>query len=244
MINRRLLQFWFTLDEFPALTCPRCRSGSLNHEEKPKIIEPPYSTNARSFFEWEPEWTEYRLADVLVCSNSSCGEIVMYSADGSVDWDIDEYGKQKYNKYFKFQAFHPAPWIIDLPENLPEPIKLPLLASFDAYWKNKQLCANATRQAIEGLLDYHGIERLSEKGKRIPLGARIDLLEKTKPEFSELFELFRPFLNAGSHGESVETDSLINVLEALEIHLAQVFDDKSDRLKELKILLKKSTATS
>ncbi|MCX7567187.1 hypothetical protein OS189_12615 [Sulfitobacter sp. F26169L] len=174
----------------------------------------------------------------LICSHAACGEIVGFSAIGGVDHDPYE---NTVDKFFRIKAIYPAPWIIELPKELPDPIRKPLIASFESYWANKQLCANAIRQSIEALLDHHKVSRTSVKDKRLPLGGRIDLLKEIKPEFSELFELFRPFLNAGSHGEEIEIASLLNVFEALEIHLSQVFDTKSNRLDELKALMKKAS---
>lgn len=178
-----------------------------------------------------------RLSGELVCSHPPCGEIVGFTAVGGVDHDQME---NTLDEIFKIKFIYPAPWIIEMPEALPKAIKEPLIASFETYWANKQLCANAIRQSIEALLDHHQVSRTSAKGKRMPLGGRIDLLKGVKPEFSELFELFRPFLNAGSHGEEIEIGSLLNVFEALEIHLSQVFDNKPQRMAELQTLLEKA----
>lgn len=240
MIDRRVLSGWFTLKDFPTLRCPRCQDGTITPVEELEIYEPTYSKNSSSHFAFEPEWTKYQLVSTLKCSNLSCGQLSSFHAAGSLEWDINELGEQFYEALFRITSIHPSPNIIQLPSSLPNPIQDPLLAAFDTFWNNKQLCANATRQAIESLLDHHEIPRVSKKDKRMTLAGRIDALEKTEPEFGELFELFRPILNAGSHGQEVRTDTLLNVLEAIELHIAQVFDNKGDRLIELQTILRNS----
>ncbi|WP_025052169.1 DUF4145 domain-containing protein [Sulfitobacter noctilucae] len=206
--------------------------------EKPDSYEPPYSVNSTSHFAYEPEWTTLQLISTLKCSKLSCGQLSVFHAAGSLEWNANERNEQYYEAVFRITAVHPSPRIIQLPSSLPEPIEGPLLAAFETFWNNKQLCANATRQAVEALLDFHGAPRLSAKSKRLPLATRIDALIKTNPNYGELFDLFRPILNAGSHGEEIKTDTLLDVLEALELHLDAVFESKIDRLGELQTLLR------
>ncbi len=233
MIDRHTLRWSFGVENFPALRCPTCGIGNLATEPDIESVHPVYSQKM-----WQEEWSDYddlklRLGGRLMCQNSQCGEHVYFSASGHVHRSADPDGYGEPETLFNFDFIYPSPHIIELPNGLPPSIEVALLAVFDVYWSQKQLAANALRQAIESLLDHHGVARKNEKGRRFPLGARIDALKDIHGEHAQLFELFRPLLNAGSHGEEVSIDTLIDILEALEIHLHIVFDKKGTRLVEL-----------
>jgi hypothetical protein len=239
LIDRQVLKYAFNFDRFPTFICPLCRKGTLAAKSKHSSYEPHFSSQQSGSSNSDYEHVVLRVAGKLICQNSNCGQLVVFSADGGVEWGAGADFKGGWEEYFYLKTIHPAPWIIDIPRNADERLTKSLLAAFDTFWCNKALCANATRQAIENLLDFHQVPRQSPKSKRLTLAARISVLKISKPEYAELIDLFRPFLNAGSHGEEIETETLLNVLEALEIHLSQVFDDKFDRLVELKALLQK-----
>lgn len=240
MIDRKILSGYFSLHNFPTLRCPRCQEGAITPVEKLEIYEPSYSQDYSSHIASEAKWIRYQLVCTLKCSNLSCGQLSAFHADGGLEWERDQFGGHYYEQKFRITSVHPSPNIVQLPANLDASIKAPLMAAFDVFWNNKKLCANSVRQAIEALLDYHGVSRVTERGKWQSMAARISAFKQTNSKYAELFELFRPILNFGSHGAKIQTETLLDVLEALELYLAQEFDDKGDRLTELETLLRNS----
>lgn len=238
MIERRVLRWAFCIDDFPSFKCPECHAGDLALQEPIAPFHPEFSKRMQSEVWADIDHISLRLNGEMICLNRECGQIVGFSADGAVSEEPDNYGNLEYCEYFYFKFFYPAPNIIDLPQNLPAEIRSPLKSAFAVFWSQKQLASNATRQALENLLDLHGVPRSSEKGKRLTFAGRIDRLRSAHPKYAELFELSLPLLNAGSHGEIVSTDTLIDIFEALEIHISLVFDSRTTRLAELQENLK------
>lgn len=236
MIDRRFLLYAFDLRDLPPLACPDCGLGTLVAREKQVPIEPKYAEISNP--DRNPEEMEFRLAGKLVCSNDTCGQLVVFSADGGVEWGAGHDGQGDWVEYWKLKAIHPAPHIIQVPANLPQSIRAPLIAAFETFWNQKGLSANATRQVIERLLDHHDVPRFNAERRRLSLAARIQRLSEINGEYGELFDLFRPFLNAGSHGDPFDAEILVDVFEALEIHIGMVFDLREERLTELRDKLK------
>lgn len=192
---------------------------------------------------YDQEWADWdvielRLCINLVCSNTSCGELGVLRAEGGVEPDYND--TNEFSEWFKISTISPAPHIISLPNGLPESVKSELIASFEVYWQHKSLVANSLRNCIEALLTHFGVPD-DVDGKWVSLGNRLRTYAKSHPNHAEFFQLLKPIINSGSHGNKIETETLLDAFESLEIFLHDVFNDRKKRFEKLKDRLRVSS---
>jgi hypothetical protein len=231
VINRHYLTGSFTLDDPPLFKCPRCNEAQLAWPAPLNRIHP-YFSQKLSFWNGQDE-TEFRLVEKLTCSSRDCGDVVSVYAIGSMNYEYWPSGETQYLEKFRPVSLYPSPHIIDLPDVLPPNVCSNFVTSFNCYWSNPQLAGNCIRTSLEHLLTHFEIPSEIDD-KWISLGNRLHLLAKQKPDDAEFLTLLKPVVNAGSHGEPIERDVLLDVYEALEIYLSKVFSSRDTRFNELK----------
>lgn len=240
MIDRNIIRYGFGSKEFPEFTCPKCHKGQLAPESVPNEHYPQFSKDIQKE-EWaDSDHIELQLALVLECANPKCGQRSIAYAKGGVQPSYGLDGETEWFETFKLKQIFPAPFIIDLPSNLPFEIELELEKSFNVFWVDKGLCANAIRNAIELMLDHFGFPKEVD-GKWISLGNRLIAYSKSAPDHADFLKLLKPIINAGSHGDAVETGVLLDIYEAMEIFLDKVFSQRTARFEELKKLIKEKS---
>ncbi|ATG44118.1 hypothetical protein PhaeoP18_02170 [Phaeobacter piscinae] len=230
MLKRHSLKYGFGPNNIPQFQCPLCHAGVLRPSGETKPYEPPFSRaiQKESWSHWDD--IQLRLCLILTCSNSSCGEQGTLRAEGGIEPNYDD--GHGFEEWFTISSISPAPYIISLPAGLPDAVKRELLDSFDVFWRQKGLSANSLRNSIEALLTHFGIPDEVD-GKWVSLGNRLLTYAETEPKHAEFFQLLKPIINSGSHGEEIQTDMLLDVFEALEIFLHNVFDDRAKRFEVL-----------
>ena len=192
----------------------------MHPTEKIDSYHPPLSRNT-----YQEEWADWdvidlRLSATLRCNKKSCGEQVTLHAVGGVEPDYGHDGGTELTEYYFIQTITPSPHIISLPNGLPYPIHRELVASFNVFWLHKDLAANKIRNALEAFLTHVGVPD-EVKGKWVSLGNRLNTYSESSPENAGFFKILKPIVNDASHGSKIETDTLLDIYEALEIFLTK-----------------------
>lgn len=221
-----------------AYLCGRCKKGHLTPEPDSFAAEEPgFSANARDGDFWEPDWLEYRFTFRCRCSNSKCGEISFVAGSGVLDQRYDYDGQPEYFDSFKIHSFFPAPYLAEVPRELPDKVLKSLERSFLLYWADTSAAANALRASLEFVLDELKVPRTQKRDDgsehRLNLHQRIDAAEKQKPELKDLFLALKDVGNLGSHGGDVADGDYSDAVEIFAHILTSLFQDDAKRIKEL-----------
>ena len=108
----------------------------------------------------------------------------------------------------------------------------------ELFWCDPDSCLNRLRSVAEQILTYHGVPRVTKKGKHIPLGMRIEMFKK--PEYAEVKDALtaaRHIGNEGSHGFSgVTRGELLASFDVIEYCLLQFFPANHDHSKVKKFI--------
>ena len=241
-IDRNTFKAPYIKDGLTHWNCPTCKKGYLkikkgtfHHEETRDSI------SAHSNFAWEPDWIEYLYSCLLECNNPACKDIVSNSGVGSVRpyMDFDKQGRSFWNEgdCFSPKYFFPNLKIFDYPKNIPDEVKFELENSFSLFFCDPPSAANHIRMALENLLTYMKIKQFriqNSKRRYLNLHERIKLLPKKYHDIQDIFLAVKWLGNAGSHaGTTVTSDDALNAYELMEKLLVEVFDDESNKIKEL-----------
>ena len=254
-IDRKKFKSPFRENELIDWDCPSCgkgflkiKKGTFHHEETRD------SVRAKESDLWDPEWIEYLYSCLLECNNPACKDIVSSLGVGSVKpyMDFDKEGRSFWNEGDCFfpKYFFPNLKIFDYPKNIPDEVKFELENSFSLFFCDPPSSANHIRMALENLLTSMKIKqfRIQKKKRRyLSLHDRIKLLPKKYQDIQEIFEAVKWLGNAGSHsGTTVSSDDVLDAYELMEKLLAEVFDDESNKIKELakKIIKNKGPSKS
>ncbi len=218
--------------------CPACKSQLLKPDLTTfLVVEPLYSKAEHGIDEWDPDWMTYRFSVKYLCDSISCGEIAFVAGSGSVDQRYDQEGCTEYYDSFRIRSFFPAPYLINLPKDLPIEILTSIERSFALYWLDTSAASNALRTSLEALLDELKVPRqqLNSNGgnDRLSLHRRLDIWKMQRPEFAEMCFALKEVGNLGSHGETVSNDHYFGALEIYSHVLAQLFDNSAEKFKEL-----------
>jgi len=238
-VDRNLWRSAYEIDEFPAFVCPTCRAGRLRPNEGPVIKEPTYSIAGREGDAyWEVGFEVERFWLSLICDNAKCGEVATVSGDSNWDEQYDEeVGGTVSRQLLKPRTFFPAPWLIDMPDEVPLDVVESIRLASGHFWSDKGASANRLRASTEYLLDHLKVPRQRQKnGDRmisLNLNARIELLEQRNADHAPSFTALRIIGNLGSHGEEVTRAPLMDAFEIFEYTLEQLCG-KKERIEELR----------
>ena len=186
-----------------------------------------------------PEWIEYIYSCLLECNNPKCKEIVSSLGEGSTgDLVHDEEGKySSYEELFIPKFFSPNLKIFDYQNSIPGGVKDELEKSFTLFFCDPPSAANHIRMALENLLTHMKINKTVTKNRRrrnLSLHERIKLLPKQHHGIKEIFMAVKWLGNAGSHsGNTVTSDQALDAYDLMENLLAEIFNDESNRIKNL-----------
>jgi hypothetical protein len=176
-------------------------------------------------------WDDYGVFSViLICTNRACRQGA--SALGDYSTQQADPSEHRWEYTYTVRDIHPAPLLINIPENLPKPIAGALERGFTLYWRDPQACAVTIRTAIDGITE-HLRQHREVKGKFIPLATRLNNLRSKHPDLVEAAEAIKDIGNDGAHGDEVDRDKLLAAYELLEIELLKLFDDTASRRQTL-----------
>lgn len=238
-VDRNLWRSAYEVDDFPAFACPTCRAGRLRANEDPVIKEPTYSIAGREGDAyWEVGFEVERFWLSLICDNAKCGEVATVSGDSNWDEQYDEEeGGTISRQLLKPRAFFPAPWLIDMPDNVPPEVVESIMLASAHFWSDKGASANRLRAGTEYLLDHLKVPRedqgRADKTIYLDLNRRIKLFEQTNADHAPSFNALRIIGNLGSHGAEVTPALLMAAFELFEYTLEQLCG-KKERIEELR----------
>lgn len=200
------------------------------------------SREAHSHEAWDPEWIRYVYSCLLECTNDQCKEIVASSGTGEVRHEIIEdhnnnIEEEVYTDFFKPLFFEPALALIQIPDDCPTQVAMPLNESFRLFFSSPPAASNNVRVALEELLTELGVRRfVVKKSKRyfIRLHNRIDLLPPKYAGIKELFVAIKWLGNAGSHaGSKITLEDVMDAYDLIEHVLQEIYASKAKTLKTL-----------
>ncbi len=235
---RQKLSTHFADNPSQKYTCPTCKQGSLVPDDASfKELEPPHSKSEHNHEDWDPDWITYRFSFSCICDNKNCGEIAYVAGSGAVEERYSEkHQVERYTNYH-IQSFFPAPSLIHIPKEASKEVTSLLEKSFALYWVDVSAAANALRASLEALLDQLKIPRskknTKEKVVRLNLHKRLEIWSTKQSDFAELCLVLKEVGNLGSHGEDVQENHYLGVLEIYAHVLAQLYEDDAARIKKL-----------
>jgi hypothetical protein len=242
-VDITLWQETFAQDRFPPLRCPTCQKGTLALvKDGLKVIETGASKLARGRSDWEPDWIEERFSSFLICSHSTCRDLVVVSGDTViVEEDDEEYGR-RLASHLRPRSMFPAPYIIELVPEVPSSVRGELEQSFQLFWADLNSSANRLRTSLERVLDEIGIKKYNRTGRRVslPLANRITLFESVYGnDFSAIFNGLRHVGNLGTHA-NVSRVALLTAYKVYEHALTELFGRRGKKIEQLSKKLVKS----
>jgi len=228
----------------PHWPCPECHHGHI--ELIPKGLhfeETEQSKRWRTDEHWEPDWIRYIFSAWARCSNKFCKEPFAIAGTGTVIYGYTEEGDYETFPSFEPHVCVPMPDIIAIPAKCPDAVALELRSAFALFWKRREACAGRIRVSLELLLDYLKLPRRfkAKNGKfsDMSLHARLEVLSKSAPIIGVQLMALKWLGNSGSHSGEVSRDDLLDAFEILEHALAELLEQKSERIAAL---AKKMTA--
>jgi hypothetical protein len=233
----------FSQNELPPFRCPTCHQGTLVEiKDSRKLIQSKLSKRARSHEDWDPSWVVERFSLLLECPVGTCGELVVVSGDTIVDEEEDEEFGRVWMSQLRPRSMFPAPYIIELPKEIPDSVRQELEQAFALFWRDLNASANRLRTSLERGLDETGVKKYNKTGKRVslPLAHRIKLFEKENGnDLSEIFTALRHVGNLGTHA-NVSRTALLTAFELYEHALAEWFGGHKKKIAALSKKLVKS----
>jgi uncharacterized protein YbaR (Trm112 family) len=218
--------------ELPVLLCPVCRRASLELvPESFEKFESLESVKARDDEYWELTWVNGYFHGSLVCSRTLCGN--KYAIAGL--WKVDRYSNPDLDDlddigvdYLSVTYILPAFPLMDYPDRVPDQVREAIAGASQVLLSDASAAANRLRSAIEVLLDSQRIPKFQTRN----LHARIEQLEKKKPDAAKHLMATKVIGNDGSHKRQIMP--LSEVLDGME-HFARALEllyDRSDAALE------------
>jgi hypothetical protein len=237
-MNRSLWTSQLTQDSIPAWPCPICGSNTVKLVPKSLVHkETSLSRSEHSHEDWGPEWIAYVFTAWAKCNHSGCGNEMAISGTGGVDMGFDDEGASGWEDYFAPKFCAPMPDIITLPKKCPEDIRNEFRAAFASFWSDASSTVNHIRIGLERIMDYLGVQRrrklTSGKFWDLTLHQRIEVFAKAQVSVGSQLMALKWLGNAGSHGEQINRDDILDAFEILEHALTEVIERRSEKVAEL-----------
>ena len=130
-IDRHTWRAQWDEGDYPSLPCPACH-GSLNFvDESLEVKQADYN---QELFSWaDLDQVLSRFSVWIVCGHSKCGEVVIVSGDCRYSDAYGDDGEMIAERTLHPVAMHPAPPIIIATQDVPQPIRDELSASFGLF---------------------------------------------------------------------------------------------------------------
>lgn len=243
LFDKAMWQGCYGYGSVPKFRCPQCGNGRLIADRAGiRVKEPEYSKIVCRDPDCEPDWSTERFSIELKCDEVSCGEISYVTGDTVAEREYDEeFHTDVWVSLLRPRSFYPAPPIISVPEQVPGEIQRELNKAFELYWTDLNATANRLRVSVERIMDQQGVphEALNKNGVmgRLDLNGRIAVFGKTNTEHAETLTALRMIGNLGSHGGDVQREAILDAFEVFEDSLAELYGERSARLKKIKARL-------
>lgn len=240
MINRDKYLKFLVRKNFQ-FSCTFCENGVL------ETVDETFKTESTPTSEYVYEMTgqiEYlktKFITFLKCRNKNCGEIFTATGIASSSERIDscgedcEYYCQNPHLYidhaYEIKNIDPAIDIFSISNELPDDIQNSLSESFSLFWAHPSSAGNEIRKILEILMDELKIRSggTNKKGNDydLDLHARIEEFGRIKDEkysgLSMKLLAIKWLGNAGSHGNELSKEDILDAYEVLEYVLGEIF---------------------
>lgn len=174
MLDKHLITDLLLKDEFRRYLCPTCSMGRLC------VVEESFTERSSAKSDilisegaWEPTDAELVFSCMLKCDDANCGEVVACMGDGVIREEFPDFFPEQERelvRYYRPKYFYPALSIVDIPDECPEEILLPIRNSFALVFSSSSAALNSIRIAIEALLTHLKVKRFDIRGgKRLRL---------------------------------------------------------------------------
>lgn len=229
---------WITERNWPRLTCPYCKSGSL-HPDGLVTFEDPVSLKQLARVQQNlegPDELSGTFAGALICDDYECRSKSAIAGDWSYSWDFDEEEmRTRLHHSYRVKFIHPTIWLIPVPDKTPPNVKAAVVAASELLWLNPNAAANQLRVAVEELLTSQKVKRttISSKGgkrNRLSLHDRIVHFRTVKPEIASVLEAVKWIGNSGSHESLLSAESVLRSADFLGLALRKLYDDSDAQL--------------
>lgn len=240
-VHRKTWTQCFTKSSIPPWPCPTCGVGTILTDDSTfHEGESPRSSKHHHEDFWEPTMYFGQFACLMRCNRPECKEVVSVQGESQLWEDWDRNGPVGYYGAYKPSSFSPAPPLIKLPEQCPEPIAKEVRVAFRLFWVDPPSCLNRIRVCVEMLLTELGVKQFDPpsngKRRRLNLHERIEELRKKKPALGPLCDklLAVKYLgNAGSHPGEIEADSVFDGFDILEHILHERFENRESVIAKM-----------
>lgn len=219
-MERELYSGSFTKENVPDWICPTCERGQL------KIVKNTLSCeeSAESISN-DPYMVKYTYACLFRCVNNKCREIVSSVGIGNIEMaPADDGVHVDYSTVFTPKYFYPNLKIIQIPRRAPGDVWEALNESFMLFFSNPSAALNRVRIAVEALLSDLGVN------KKGTLQNRIDSIPAEHEDLKNLLHAARWLGNAGSHGDDVTIEDVMDAYDLMEHILTKVYESRVDAI--------------
>lgn len=217
--------------------CPACGQKTLQIISDSFTLNDTLETSRNSSEIWfEPEMHSSIFSCMARCSRSQCGEVV--ACVGNSGWEQQGWDEQsitdQYHQWYKPVSFVPSLHPFGLPEQCPEEITKPVEASFSIFLMQPGAAANLIRISVERMLTAMGVAERTDRGKRIPLHNRLEMLPELYASFSKPLMAIKFLGNAGSHTyDGVKTRDIEDAFEIMEYVVNDLFSGRKESIEVL-----------
>ena len=249
-VARHLWSRAFSRTNVPSLPCPLCH-GIMAKNGDPRVEEPAHLKLYRDNHpgDWAPEYDCDRFSLHLLCTNPSCGEIVIMAGQTEYMEDVDDFGNgpEQYGESILLpKTVFPAPPLFAIPPNAPDAVRKQLALAFQLYWTDLPSCLARVRTSVELMLDDRNVAKdtISKKtGDVVPLdlSARIAKFKSHTGDhdMSDSLDALRLVGNLGTHETTVSEEALFDAMDVYEDVLVKLYTDnmiqaKRDKLRATK----------
>lgn len=232
--DMRTLYGYVCLDEWPAVHCPSCRTGTLRHSEQNSLLMQTGESarNQKRNRDRDPlELFAGVAAAALRCDGQNCSAVVIAVGTASIDYDVDSDGNTVPSTYLQIRYIEPPLPLLRLDnEAVPRIVLRELERASRLIWSDPTAAANALRAAVERLLDAQRVRKLRADRRRLPTHQRIDRLAMRRPSAAARLEAVKWIGNDGSHGRPVTHEEVLTAAELLGACLHDIYDRSESRL--------------
>ncbi|QPB31309.1 DUF4145 domain-containing protein [Citrobacter amalonaticus] len=217
--------------------CPECGQKTLQIIKESWAVNETLGSSRASCEIWfEPEMHESIFSCMAQCSRSQCGEVV--ACTGKSGWEQQGWNQEtlndEYYQWFKPKTFFPALHPFELPDKCPQEITEPLQASFSIFLMQPSAAANLIRISVERMLTAMGVVERNEKGKRIVLHTRLEMLPDLYQTFTGPLMAIKFLGNAGSHTyDGVKTEDIEDAFKIMEYVVNDLFSGRKESVEVL-----------
>ncbi|MCW5323544.1 DUF4145 domain-containing protein [Verminephrobacter aporrectodeae subsp. tuberculatae] len=224
----------FFKEAVPKYRCPRC---GLFLTMDNLVVKETAETKADRLADPAPDRVEQTFRADFTCEKEQCGEVVFCVGKGfggELQWDDPSGSHSQWVETLVPTFFQPHLMMFMVPEDTPEKVRGCVHASFRVFFSSPGNALNELRNALESLMDHLQVARkirdtrkpLSSETqplRKLSLHERIERLPKEHAGYKSLLLAQKWIGNAGTHGDPIKRDDVLDGYKLLEHVLDGIF---------------------